>query len=287
LPSPLPDHDVAIVALPDGEASRQTLAAIAALIPIWPRPVLNPPDRIGTLDRDRLFHRLSGIAGLDIPKTARLKRERIEALAAGKSFLTEILDDANYPLIVRPTGTHAGFGLQKISAARDLTDYLAGRTEDEFFLSRFVDYASADGFFRKYRLVVVDGKPYACHMAIADEWKVWYLNAGMADSAARRAQEEDFMTTFDEGFARRHAAALSGAAERLGLEYAGIDCAELPDGRLLVFEGDIALVAHDMDPPEIFPYKGPPMRRLFAAFYEMLKRKSVTKSPSNLKCQAA
>lgn len=151
--------------------------------------------------------------------------------------------------------------------------YLSDHPADaEFFISRYVDYRSSDGFFRKYRIVWVDGRPYPCHMAIAADWKVWYLNADMASSAAKRAEEEEFMSTFDEGFARRHAGALAAAVERFGLEYVGIDCAEMPDGRLLVFEGDIALVAHDMDPPGLYPYKGPQMRRMFTAFYEMLKR---------------
>jgi hypothetical protein len=63
-------------------------------------------------------------------------------------------------------------------------------------------------------------------------------------------------------------------AERLGLEYFGVDCAELPDGSLIVFEGDVSLVVHDMDPPDLYPYKGPAMQRLFGAFYAMLKRRS-------------
>jgi hypothetical protein len=120
----------------------------------------------------------------------------------------------------------------------------------------------------------VDGLPYPCHMAVAEEWKVWYLNANMAASAAKRAEEARFLWEFDATFGARHAAALAAIAQRAGLEYFGIDCAELPDGRLLVFEGDIALVVHDMDPPDVYPYKGPPMRKLFAAFYDMLRRQS-------------
>jgi hypothetical protein len=110
-------------------------------------------------------------------------------------------------------------------------------------------------------------------MAIADQWKIWYLNADMASSAAKRAEEEHFMSAFDQDFARRHAATLAAMLDRLGLEYAGIDCAELADGKLLVFEGDIALAVHDMDPPDVYPYKGPQMQRLFSAFYDMLQRK--------------
>jgi hypothetical protein len=55
----------------------------------------------------------------------------------------------------------------------------------------------------------------------------------------------------------------------------GIDCAELPDGRLIVFEADISLVVHDLDSPEVYPYKSRPMQKIFAAFYDMLERRSM------------
>ena len=40
----------------------------------------------------------------------------------------------------------------------------------------------------------------------------------------------------------------------------------MPDGRLLVFEADTALIVHGMDDPGLFPYKQEPMQRIFAAF---------------------
>ena len=86
------------------------------------------------------------------------------------------------------------------------------------------------------------------------------------------------MARFDADFAHRHAAALAGIAGQFGLEYFGIDCAEMPDGKLLVFEGGVDLVAHDMDRPDVYPYKSAHMQRLFAAFRDMLKCKSVRDS---------
>ena len=56
----------------------------------------------------------------------------------------------------------------------------------------------------------------------------------------------------------------------LGLDYSQIDCAELPDGRLLVFEADVAAIIHQMDPPDLFPYKAAHMQRVMAAFGAML-----------------
>ena len=148
--------------------------------------------------------------------------------------------------------------------------YLADRPEQEFFVARFVDYAGEDGLFRKYRIVFVDGRPYACHMAIADRWDIWYLNAGMAHSADKRLEEESFMRDFDGDFASRHQAALAKIVERVGLDYFTIDCAENKNGELLIFEADNTAVVHDMDPPALYPYKTPAMHKLFAAFQAMI-----------------
>lgn len=273
-PSAMPEHDVAIVVAPDGDAARDAMREIETLTANWPRPVLNRPAHIGVLDRDRLFHRLSGIAGLEIPQTARASADRLRDLSEGLLPVTAVLEDGAFPLIVRPVGSHAGFGLSKIDDQAALSVYLSTRSGDEFFLSRFVDYASPDGLFRKYRIVLVDGRPYACHMAIADEWKVWYLNADMALSASRRLEEGLFMQDFDTAFAARHAAALREMANRVGLDYVTIDCAETKNGALLVFEADNTAIVHDMDPPSVYPYKPAQMQKIFQAFQAMLYRRA-------------
>jgi glutathione synthase/RimK-type ligase-like ATP-grasp enzyme len=184
--------------------------------------------------------------------------------------LAGIAADLAFPVIVRPRGSHAGVGLAKVDDAAAMAHYLDTRQEPQFFISRFVDYSGSDGLFRKYRVVFVDGRPYACHMAIAERWDIWYLNAGMSESAAKRLEEETFMRTFDIGFARRHATALAGMADRIGLDYFTVDCAETKSGSLLIFEADNTAVVHNMDPPDVFPYKPPQMRKIFEAFAAML-----------------
>src|SRR3974390_584139 len=270
LPDPLPAHDIAIVTIPDSAETRPMLDAIDALAPTWPQPILNLPRNIRNLDRDRLFKSLAGVDGLEIPATARVKREDIEDIALSDIVLRDVLEDGAYPLVVRPAGSHAGNGLAKIDTPDAIESYLSARPEDEFFVSRFVDYGSADGQYRKYRVVFVDKKPYACHMAVCTEWKVWYLNADMNGRSEKRAEEARFMREFDSDFACRHRKTLEGIAERIGLDYFAIDCAETADGRLLVFEADNAAIVHNMDPPDIFPYKGPQMRKVFDAFVAML-----------------
>ena len=276
LPLPeVPEHDIAIVTVGESDHDRPVMHEIARLIRDWPCPVLNQPDRVLRLSREGMYSLLRGVPGVVMPATVRIDRAGLEMLGRGGSPDRHFPANTTFPLIVRPVESHAGRGLEKLVDTACVNAYLAQRPEEEFFISPYLDYRGADGLFRKYRIIWVDGHAHPHHMAIADQWKVWYYNAGMAQSPAKRAEEEHFMSCFDEDFATRHAASLAELARRFDLEYVGIDCAELPDGRLLVFEGDISLVVHDMDPPALYPYKSAPTQALFAAFYRMLKQRGV------------
>jgi hypothetical protein len=274
LPAPLPEHDVAIVIASDSEECVEALRKIDLVASRWPRPLLNPPRLVRNLDRDKPHRLLRGIEGLDIPATVGVTRAQLAEMARSNTGVSDVATGSKFPIIVRPRGTHAGVGLARVSDGAMVERYLADRPEQEFFVARFVDYASADGLFRKYRIVFVDGRPYACHMAIADRWDIWYLNAGMAHSADKRLEEESFMRDFDGDFAVRHKGALAALVERVGLDYFTIDCADNKNGELLIFEADNTAVVHNMDSPELFPYKPPQMRKIFEAFAEMLYRRA-------------
>jgi hypothetical protein len=270
LPEPLPEHDVAIVIASDSEECCDALRKIDQAAARWPRPLLNPPQLVGNLDRDKLYRLLHGIEGLDIPTTTSVTRAQLSDLVQPDRPIATVAADLRFPIIVRPRGSHAGVGLAKLDDRTAIGRYLAQRPEPAFFVSRFVDYCGDDGLFRKYRIAFVDGRPYACHMAIADRWDIWYLNAGMAFSASKRLEEADFMRTFDHAFAVRHRRALAALADRVGLDYFTVDCAENSRGELLIFEADNTAVVHNMDSPMLFPYKSPQMTRIFEAFAAML-----------------
>jgi glutathione synthase/RimK-type ligase-like ATP-grasp enzyme len=282
LPAEIPEHDVAIVAACESDANRPALLEIARHARSWPRPLLNHPDQIALLARERLHTLLKPVASIAMPMTARIDRTSFAEIAAGKTVLRAHLADGAFPLIARPIGSHAGRGLARLDDAAAVASYLAERGEPGFQISRYVDYRGADGLFRKYRIVFIDGAPYACHMAIADQWMIYYLNAQMGESAAKRAEEERFLSGFDQDFACRHRAALKALADRIGLDYFGIDCAETADGKLLVFEADIAMIVHLMDSPSVFPYKAPQMHKVFAAFAAMLRERAAPSRQAQL-----
>ena len=271
-PEQVPDHDVLFVAIAQSDANVVLLRDVAQMVAGWPRPVVNRPEQIAHLSRDGAHAKLDGTTGTVMPRTVRVARATAEQLADGALDVQALLPGEAFPLIVRPLDSHAGTDLQKVDDAAALRTYLAAQPSGEFYLAPFVDYSGPDGQFRKYRIVLIDGKPFICHLAISSHWMVHYLNAGMDDSAAKRAEEAAGMAGFDDGFARRHAAALAEIDARIGLPYLGIDCAETRDGRLLIFEVDNAMVVHAMDDPGKYPYKGPAMDKVFRAFETMLHR---------------
>lgn len=272
-PTAVPEHDLVFVAVGESEENHPLLRYIEHAMHAWPRPVLNRPERIGRLTRDGVCALLKSAPGIVAPTTVRVERKALEQVSQGQRPLADLLADGAFPVIIRPLGSHAGHGLMKLASPAAVADYLAVMPDSEFFLAPFVDYAGPDGLYRKYRVVLIDGQPYAGHMALSRRWMVHYLNADMLESSANRDHEARFMASFDEGFARRHAVALRAIHERTGLDYLVIDCGETQSGELLVFEVDTSAVVHAMDPADLFPYKQPQMRKVFGAFRDMLVRR--------------
>lgn len=270
LPAALPPHDVAIIAVGYSGATHTLLEELDARFAAWPRPVVNRAAGILRTGRDTMAPVFAGLDSVLVPPT--LKMTRDEAFGFAGELHKHEAGKPPFPLLIRPLDSHAGNDLELVNAPDALDHYLKFHIRPGYFVSSFVDYRSADGQFRKYRVAMIDGVPFPSHMGISEHWMIHYLNAGMTRSVDKRAEEARFMDEFETGFRRRHEPALREIWKRLGLEYFALDCAELADGRLLVFEIDVAMIVHKMDPPEMFPYKHVHMPRLFAAYQAMLRR---------------
>lgn len=118
-----------------------------------------------------------------MPMNAAISRADLSRIAQGARAVADVLGGARFPIIARP--------------------------EDEFAMAPFIDYRSADGLYRKCRIALTGGKPYACHMAISEHWMIHYLNADMRQRSERRAEAARFFAAFDGTFAVRHARARS------------------------------------------------------------------------------
>ncbi len=275
LPAP-PEHDVALVAINESDEAAPVLREVERLVKFWPRPVVNAPARIAQLTRAGTWALLKSAPGVVMPMNVRIDRATFAKVGGGDVMIESILDGAGFPIIARPFWSQAGMGLVKLESASAIAAYLGEWADAEFYLAPFVDYRSHDGLFRKARVALIDGRPFVCHMAISQHWMIHYVNAGMCNDAGKRAEEARFMANFDSEFGARHAAAFTAIAERSGLEYLPIDCAETADGKLLVFEVGTAMIVHSMDPPDLFPYKRPQMEKVFNAFHAMLRNAART-----------
>lgn len=269
--APIPEHDVVMVAVCEADENRDILASLERALAEWPKPVINAPQHIPSTDRNMASVLLQNVSGLLIPPTQRALRSALQAVAEGKARLADLYEGCDFPVILRPVGSHAGRDLKKIACAADVADYLSRVPADYFFVSRFVDYRGGDGLYRKYRIAIINGMPFACHMATSSNWMIHYVNAGMYDNAQKRAEEARFMADFD-AFARRHRVALEAINRRTKLDYVCVDCAETAAGELLIFEIDHCMIVHAMDQEHLFPFKQAAMRKVATAFRDFLLR---------------
>lgn len=266
LPNELPPHDLAFVAIAGHSANRRILVELEEHLAVWSAPVVNLPERIAMLERAGLAVDLSAIDGLSAPLTKRaLRHEMSTARDAAPSLW-------RYPIVIKPEDSRQRHCLEKIDSAAELDRYLSRRPEPSFVVSPFINCRGQDGLFRKIRLVFIDRLPYACHLAVSEGWNTPYFDARMDADGPRRSEEARFFASFDEDFVARHHSKLAALADRVGLAYFGVDCAETQNGELVVFDVDHTLLVHDMDPVELFPYKPPQMRKIFDAFAAFLYR---------------
>lgn len=258
----LPPADVVFTAIGESDESLAALHVAEELIGRLRLPHINDPRNIAAANRFENARRLGAIPHVHAPQTQRVARE---ALAAHESGIP-------YPLLVRPVGSQAGRDLARIADGEELHAYLSRVADPVFYVIPFVDFKRDDGYYRKYRIIVVDGVPYPYHLAISPNWMIHYYNAPMRETPWMRGEEAYFLEHFDRVFAPELRQALHEMAGVLGLEYFGVDCSIDSQGRLLLFEADPAMVVHAGDDPALFAYKFPHAQRIFDAFQRLIDR---------------
>ena len=273
----LPEHDVAFMAIGESTENTPLLAHMQKLLAGFDGTVMNRnPELIARLTRDGVSGMLANEPSILSPFTYRVSHADLTAVATRAKRLDACAPGLAYPLVVRPISTHAGNGMERITDSAELAAFLEIHPVPELYVAPFIDFRGSDGLYNKQRIVFINGKAFASHMALSDHWIVHYLSAGMAQSAAKRAVEQAWMEDFDHDFAVRHKESFAALCRHIDLDYFGIDCAELPDGRLLVFELDVAMVVHNMDDPVIYPYKQVAMRKLFDGFVDAVRQRAAT-----------
>jgi hypothetical protein len=239
-----PQFDCVFIAISEDVRHRSALQAADLVAQALNAPVINQGSRIAAVSRSGAARLLRELPNAVVPVQTVIERTTLQA-CPGLAF----------PSIIRPTRSHAGKDLARIDGPEALQTYLAGVAEDLFYAAPFADYQSNDGFWRKYRIIFVDGRPWPYHLAIHTDWAVWYYNARMDLDPWKTAEEARFVRNIRDVFPQRAMDALHAVAARVGLDYFGIDCGLMPDGRLVVFEIETGMIVHDWDPPEVYPYR--------------------------------
>ena len=147
--------------------------------------------------------------------------------------------------------------------------FLAERPDADHYVIEYIDYASADGYFRKYRFIFVGDRILPYHLAIGNHWKVHHISTDMVNQPWMQAEEAAFLNDPADVFNAAQVQALQAMRERIGLDYFGIDCGIDDAGHVVVFETNASMLVHD-DNAE-YPYKDPHVRAIKDAFEALLR----------------
>ncbi len=219
----------------DPDSHRGALERCVQLCEQVPCPVINRPEKILATSRERVSEMLQGIPGVVMPQTIRCQPN-----SPADVFTQAEAADLKYPVIVRQAGAHGGKTSTLISGRDDLPKLDVYPFDgSEFYLTEFVDYKDRDGLYRKMRIVVVDGKPLFRHLLGDRRWMIHAASLNYMDEHPELfRQEQETFNGFETELAPGIQPAIDAIAERMGLEYFGIDCHIDEAGEMLVFEAN-------------------------------------------------
>ena len=252
----IPECDIIFNAIAEPDRASGALKAAATIVAFLGKPCINDPQAMAKARRTDIAAKLA-----DLPSTIVPQVKCVSDVAE--------LADFPRPFLLRPIGTHAGDGMVLVKQPSDLPAQLSGQS----YALPFVDYISADGQYRKYRVVVVGGVPYPFHMGVSVEWMVHYANAKPRDRAQMDREEEAFLTDISSVFSPALLADLSQMAKLTNLDFFAVDCGIHQDGRLVLFEVDAGAIIHTLDNPTLYPYKHTYVPRIFDALTKLIKAK--------------
>ncbi len=214
--------------------------------------IYNDPKNIEKTTRDNIYNQFRGVSEFYIPKTIRIKPESdSEVLSLAKE------NGIEFPFLIRPCGSHQGEGLQRINSLEDaykLQKYAFDNIE--YYLTEFVDNKHSDGFYRKARIVILGGKMIARHYMTYPEWNIGapvHYNYMPKHEHTKRTEEE-FIYNYKNIIQPKAIDAMFSMYQNIGLDYLGFDIDIMADGRILVYEINVAQNAFLKIDMQNFPY---------------------------------
>ncbi|QIE23874.1 Tetratricopeptide repeat protein [Caballeronia sp. SBC1] len=257
--------DVVVNLVADGDQGHALLAPATKLVDLIGKPVVNHPGKIARTSRDSIARRLTAIAGCHVPQTL-----RVSGKSARGSECDPKLASFSRPWLIRLAGTHNGDDFQKVHDENEIDAFVTRFPDADFYLTEYCDYRSADGYFRKYRFMFIDGEIYPYHLAIHDEWKIHHANTDMVNQHWMQDEEKAFLDDPRSVFGPPQFDALRAIQQEIDLDYFGIDCALDLSGRIVVFEVNACMLVHSNNAH--FSYKNNSVSLIKDGFEAMLRR---------------
>ncbi len=219
----------------DPDICSHALAEVAKIAERTGRPCFNHPLAVARTGRDSVAQLLSGIPGLIVPKTIRVAQR-------SRAHLRDAASDAGmrYPILVRVVGSHGGEDRVKIDKPESMGDVAQLPHEGRpLFLTEFYDFVSPDGFYRKYRIVVVGDDILVRHCVIGNDWSLH--GRFRVRGKGPDEEEEDMFNTFQSKWVPFLAPVFNEIARRLDLDYFGMDCNIDQARNVILFEANACM----------------------------------------------
>jgi len=270
--TPLPLHRLVINGIGDCDAAGHALRAAESLLAFTAAPVLNHPTAVRATGRCENASRLQALPGIHAPVMvtfpyALLAGQDGAATLAGRGF--------SFPLLLRTPGFHGGQHFVRVESVAELGDGLAElggsrAAAGEVTAIEYLDARGADGWVRKYRVMMVGGRLYPLHLAISKQWKVHYFSADMRDRPEHREEEAKFLADMPGVLGEKAMAALERLLATMRLDYGGIDFAVNQKGEILLFEANATMVVEQPDEDPRWDYRRAAVERIHAAVRDLL-----------------
>jgi tetratricopeptide (TPR) repeat protein len=254
----IPPYAIVVNAIADADRCGAALRTAERLADAMGTRTINAPAAVARTGRRMQHECFAGIDGVVVPASWKVR---------------DVYEPPALPAIVRVPGMHMGRGAH-LAADRDA--YRAAVAEHavraDIIGIAYVDTRSPDGAWRKYRVMIVDGRRYPLHLAIGERWSVHYFSAANAEHDAYRAEEARFLADPAGALGARAWAAIGAIGERLGLDYAGIDFGLDARGQVVLFEANAAMTVLAPDPDPRFAYRLTAYDNVRAAITRMIER---------------
>ncbi|MGH6706701.1 MAG: ATP-grasp domain-containing protein [Sphingomicrobium sp.] len=218
------------------EENSRVLENLRKLLRGLPGKVVNHPDAVRRSTRDQVAKQLAGTPGLLVPRAVRLRGSK-------PAYAVQLIERAGltFPLILRRIGTHTG----KIVGLFDSAGETAAALEDDgdHIATEFVDFASPDGLYRKYRVFFIGRHIIFRHMLVSESWNVHAKDRKrvMAERPDLLEEEERLFGRTDGAFPDGVHETLHAVRKRMALDFFGMDFGLMKDGRVLLFEANATM----------------------------------------------